>query len=49
MNVYIARVYNSPKNSSYTKDKECNVIDALRDQLSEFSPNDMVFLGGYFQ
>ena len=46
MNVYIAGVYNNPKNSSYTKHKKCNVIDALRDQLSEFSPNDMVFVGG---
>ena len=43
MYVYSADVCNSPKNSSYTKRNECNVIDTLRDQLSKFSPNDMVF------
>ena len=41
MNVYIAGVYNSPKNSSYTEYNECNIIDILRDQLNKFSPNDM--------
>ena len=48
MTVYIAGVYNSPKNSSYTKHNERNIIDTLRDQLSKFSPNDMVFVGGDF-
>ena len=47
MNVYIASIYNSPKNSSYTKHNKCNIIDTLRDQLSKFSPNDMIFIG-YF-
>ena len=48
MNVYIAGVYNSLKNSSYTKHNECNIIDTLRDQLSKFSLNNMVFVGGNF-
>ena len=37
----------SSKNSDYAKRNECN-IDILRDQLSKFSPNDMVFRGGDF-
>ena len=36
------------KNASYTKRKKCNIIDTLRDQLSKFSPNNMVFIGGDF-
>ena len=48
MNVYIAGVYNSPKNSGYTKHNECNIIDTLRDQVSKFSPDDMIFVGGDF-
>ena len=48
MNVYIAGVYNSPKNLSYTKHNYCNITDALRDKLSKFSPNDMVFVGDNF-
>ena len=39
INVYIADVYNSSKNSSYTKRNECNI---------KFSPNNMVFMGGDF-
>ena len=31
INVYIADVYNSSKNSSYTKRNECNIKDTLRD------------------
>ena len=48
MNVFIAGVYNSQKNSSYTEHNECNIIDTLRNQLNKFSPNDMVFVGGDF-
>ena len=48
MNVYVAGVHNSPKNSSYAKHNECTIIGTLRDQLNEFSPNDMVFIGGEF-
>ena len=48
MNVYIAGVYNNLKNSSYTKRNECNIAGILRDQLSKFSPNEMVFIGGNF-
>ena len=46
MNVCIAGVYNSPKNSSYTKHNEYNITYTPRDQLSKFSPSDMVFVGG---
>ena len=48
MNFYIAGVYKSPKNSSDAKHNECNIIDTLRDQLSKFSPNDMVYVGDNF-
>ena len=34
--VYIAGAYNSPKNSSFTKNKDCNVIDTLKQQLAKF-------------
>lgn len=46
MNLYIAVVYSGTKNSSYTKGNKCNIIDTLRDQLSKFSLNDIVFIGG---
>ena len=36
------------KNASYTKHNKCNIIDILHDQLSKFSPNNMVFIGGDF-
>lgn len=48
MNAYIASVYTSTKNSSYTKCNEFNIIDTLRDQLNEFSPNGMAFIEGGF-
>lgn len=48
MNLYIAGVCNSDKNSGYTKRNECNFIDTLRDQSSKFSPNNMVFIGSDF-
>ena len=34
--IFLAGVYNSPKHSNYTKEKNCNVIDILREQLSKF-------------
>ena len=49
MNVYIAGVCNSPKNSSYTKcNDECNIIRTVRDQLSKFSRKDIFFIRGDF-
>ena len=46
--VYLAGVYNSPKYSIYTKEKNCNVIDILREQLTKFSLSDIIFIGGDF-
>ena len=47
-NVYIADVYNTLKNSSYTKYSERNIIDTLRDKLSMFSPKNVIFISGDF-
>lgn len=47
-NIYVAGVYNSPKNSSKRKRNECNITGTLRDQLSKFSSTEMVFRGGDF-
>ena len=44
----IVRKTHSPKNSSYTKHNERNIIDTLRDHLSKFFSNDMFFVGGGF-
>ena len=46
--VYIAGVYNSPKYSTYTKEKNLNVIDTLKEQLTFFSSSDIIFIGGDF-
>ena len=47
--VYIAGVYNSPKNSNYAKRNEnSNIIPTLQKQLSKFSPSDLVLIGGDF-
>ena len=46
--VYIAGIYNSPKYSNYTKEKICNVIDVLKEQLTSFSSSDIIFIGGDF-
>ena len=36
-NTYIARVYNSPKNSTYTKENECDVLQFIKEKLAKFS------------
>ena len=36
-NIFVARVYNSPKNSRYTKFYDRNVFDRLEQQLKKFS------------
>ena len=45
-NTYIACVYNSPKNSIYTKENECNVLQLIEEQLAKFSESDQVIIGG---
>ena len=45
-NTYIACVYNSPKNSTYTKENECNVLQLIEEQLAKFSESDQVIIGG---
>ena len=47
-NTYIACVYNSPKNSTYTKENECNVLQLIVKQLAKFSELDQIIIGGGF-
>ena len=47
-NTYIARVYNSPKNSAYTKENECDVLQLIEEQLAKFSECDQIIIGGGF-
>ena len=47
-NTYIARVYNSPKNSAYTKENECDVLQLIEEQLAKFSDCDQIIIGGGF-
>ena len=48
MNAYIASVYSSPKTQAIQNVTIFNIIDTLRDQLNEFSPNGMAFIEGGF-
>ena len=47
-NPFIACVYNSPKNSRYSKFYDSNVIDRLEQQLKKFCPSDLILIGGDF-
>ena len=47
-NTYIACVYNSPKNSTYTKEDECNVLQLIEEQLAKFSKSDQIIIGEDF-
>ena len=47
-NTYIACVYNSPKNSTYAKETECNVLQLIEEQLAKFSESDQIIIGGDF-
>ena len=41
-NTNTACVYNNPKNSTFTKENECNVLDLIKSQLTKFSkPNQI--------
>ena len=46
--VYIAGVYNSPENSTYTKKDDFNALDILRQQLTKFQSSDLIFIEGNF-
>ena len=48
-NTCIACVYNSPKNSTYTKEHECNVLQLTEEQLAKFSESDQIVIGGDFK
>ena len=47
-NIFVACVYNSPKNLRYTMFYDSNVIDRLEQQLKKFSSSDLISIGGYF-
>ena len=47
-NTYIVCTYNSPKNSTYTKGNECNVLQLIMEQLDKFSELDLIIIGGDF-
>ena len=47
-NTYIAYVYNSSKNSTYTKENECNVLQFIEEQLVKFSESNQIIIGGDF-
>ena len=47
-NTYIVCTYNSPKNSTYTKGNECNVLQLIMEQLDKFSELDLTIIGGDF-
>ena len=45
----IAGVYNSPKNSTYTKKDDFNALDILWQQLTKFLSSDLMVYRGRFQ
>ena len=47
-NTCIACVYNIPKNSTYTKEYECNVLQLTEEQLAKFSESDQIVIRGDF-
>ena len=42
---YIACVYNSPENSTYTNENEYNVLQLIEEQLAKFSKSDHIVIG----
>ena len=44
-NTYIACIYNSPKNSTYTKENECNVLQLIQEQIAKFSEKGQIIIG----
>ena len=47
-NTYIACAYNSPKNLTYTKEDECNILQLIEEQLAKFSESNQIKIGGDF-
>ena len=47
-NTYIACVYYSSKNSIYTKENECNVLQLIEKQVVKFSESNRIITGGDF-
>ena len=47
-NIFVARVYNSPKNSRYIKFYDRNVFDRLEQQLKKFSSSYSFLIFGNF-
>ena len=47
-NIFVASVYNSPKNSKYTKFYDSNVLDRLEQQLKKISSSDFILIRGDF-
>ena len=45
---YVACLYNSSKNSRYTKENECNVLELIDKQLAKFSESDQIIIGRDF-
>ena len=43
-NTYIVCAYNSQKNSTYTKENECNVLQLIKEQLARFSESDQIII-----
>ena len=44
----MALIYNSSKNSSYSRIYDVNVIDRLEKQLKKFSSSGLILIGGNF-
>ena len=47
-NTCIACVYNSPKNSTYTKENEFNALKDIERQLAKCSEPDLIIIWGVF-
>ena len=47
-NTYIACAYKSPKNLTYTKVNECNILQLIEEQLAKFSESNQIKIGGDF-
>ena len=45
---YIPCVYNSPKNSIYTKENECNILQLIEEELAKISESHQVIIWGGF-
>ena len=46
--LYIATVYNSPINSSYTANNKNDIFNQLQNKIATFSATDRLIIGGDF-